>query len=109
MLLSDTHWLTEQKYESTVYMWSNQVVVLSLPVCRFGGAAPHGMARDCCVPPLLQKVSPHSSLILTMTAVSGVSLFKENPKSSLCSHPRQMSSAPQRNSAPIRQQRLIWS
>ncbi|KAK2922017.1 hypothetical protein Q8A73_001502 [Channa argus] len=28
---------------------------------RFGGAPPHGMARDCCVPPLLQKVKEELS------------------------------------------------
>lgn len=31
--------------------------ITSLPVCRFGGAPPHGMARDCCVLLLLQRVS----------------------------------------------------
>jgi len=75
---------------------NKQFVSLSLLVFRFLEAPPHGMARDCCVPPLLRKVSRcpssnfcqliqhlyksrccfHSSLCLSMWALLGISLFK---------------------------------
>lgn len=48
-------------------MWNNWDVAISLAVRRFGGAPPHGMARDCCVPLLLQRVS----LSLVSSPVSG--------------------------------------
>lgn len=44
---------------SNISLRTYQDVALSLPVCRPGGAPPHGMARDCCVPPPLQRVSSH--------------------------------------------------
>lgn len=73
-----------------------------LPVCRFGGAPPHGMARDCCVPPLPQMVSPHllalhSPYLRPYGLYQGVSPFlrKKSTDPASAPHPRQMSSAPE--------------
>ncbi|MEQ2219424.1 hypothetical protein XENOCAPTIV_017696, partial [Xenoophorus captivus] len=49
--------------------------------CWFGRAPPHGMARDCCVPPLLQKPSEypwHFSHPLPCYPLSEVTVVYQN-------------------------------